>query len=274
MKKKIFALSLATFAIVFAAFSQSTRDCMALISGHSYIIKSVYDPTKVMTVLANSSQATMETYVSGDNDQIWTVTEHYPGTNSWFFNVANVASNITFDEKGGYVIPSKGEAWYGWVFEWNDAKTAVRMCHLLERWDYAATYDIAYPGVFMKLDPTGADNKVTPYKYARVITNGTRDMTAYNAVTTTPNGKYFDFTIVDTSTLTALTIKTIDNVGIYTKSGYIVLDKVAGMNINIFSVDGRLIKQIKSANAVETIPVQKGVYIVKANDITKKVAVN
>ncbi|MDO9154489.1 MAG: T9SS type A sorting domain-containing protein [Paludibacter sp.] len=268
MKKKFFTLSLIIFAIVFSTFSQSTRAFMHLTNGHDYIIKSVYDPTKVMTIRAGSSQATMETYVAGDNDQVWHITEQYPNSPVWFFYVDNIGKNLTFALNGNYHAVNHGAPYLGWNFEWNDTQTAVRMCNFEERWN-----DPNGNGCFMTLDPTGVDNKVTGQLYTIQI-GGVKNADAYNAVTTTGNMLYFDYTLVDISTLTSVSSNKVDNFYIYAQANNIILDNVAGKKVDVYSIEGKIVKQIKSANLLETIPVQNGIYIVKIEASTKKITVN
>lgn len=276
MKRKIFTSCLALIAISFTLFSQTTRERLFLTQGHYYVFKSFYEPTKVMTLTDGAITATMENYVPGNINQIWKVYRLIPGTER-YTNLVNVGTNLTFSDKGTLI--QNGDTinnnfgwttWCSWDLERSDDKTSVRFCHFLERWGWAATYEPQYKGLFLTLNP-GEDNKVTPFLYPRALVSGVRNYTAYNAA----EGLYFDFVPLEVSyTPSAVPNLLADNIDVSVRLGSIILNKVSGMKITIFSMDGRSIKQIKTANATETIPVQKGVYIIKVNNGTQKIVVD
>ncbi|MDO9154490.1 MAG: DUF6383 domain-containing protein [Paludibacter sp.] len=274
MKTRIFTLILAFFAFTMLGFSQSTREFMHLTDGHYYIIKSVINSNKVMTIRNGYKFAKMENYVAGDSAQMWHVTEQYPNSPVWFYFIDNkVAGDIihaplTFNYLGNldhnldYTKPFKG-----WNMEWNDDKTAVRMCNFFERWNNG---DPNANGCFMT-DSMGV--KVVAYIY-KMQTNGVYDGTEYSSVTDAPNQMFFDFTMVDTNTLQGLNDVSIVDFGLFAHAGNIVIDRANGLNISILSIDGRTVKQIKSARSQEVIAVQKGTYIVWVSGTAKKVIVN
>jgi len=276
MKKKIFTSCLALIAISFALFSQTTRERLFLTKGHYYVFKSFYEPTKVMAIYDGDITAKMETYVPGNANQIWKIYDANR-TSEKYTNIVNAGTNLIFNDHG--LIVQNGDtannntgwlAWDGWDLEQSDDKSAVRFCHFLERWGWAATYEPQYKGIFLTLNP-GENDKVTPFLYPRALVSGVRDYTAYNA----NEGLYFDFVPMEVSYTPSAVPNLLDsNIDISVRSGSIILNQVSGMNINVFSVDGRSIKQIKTANSVESIPVQKGVYVVKVNNGTQKVVVD
>lgn len=276
MKKKIFTSSLALIAISFTLFSQTTRERLFLTKGHYYVFKSFYEPTKVMAIYDGDITAKMETYVPGKANQIWKIYDANRSSEK-YTNIVNAGTNLIFNDKG--MIVQNGDTlnnntgwlgWDAWDLERSDDKTSIRFCHFLERWEWSATYEPQYKGVFLTLNP-GENDNVTPFLYPRALVSGVRDYTAYNAA----EGLYFDFVPLEVSyTPSAVPNLLADNIDVSVRSGSIILSKVSGMNITIFSMDGRSIKQIKSANSVESIPVQKGVYIIKVNNGTQKVVVD
>jgi hypothetical protein len=275
MKTKIFTALFALVAMSISVFSQTTRDRLFLQKGHYYIFKSVYQPQKVMTVHDGGTQAVMEQYVEGNPNQIWKVYDA-DRTEERYTNFVNVATNLAFDDHGRLVQNmdtikdgTGWEAWFGWDFELSDDRSAIRICHFLERWTWTATYQPEYKGVFLTLNP-GEDDYVTPFLYARCVTPGIRDYSAYNAA----EGQYFDFVIQEVNYYsTGVHNVWPDNVSIIVNSHSIVMKNVTGMKVNIYTVDGRLIKEIKTANNSETIPVSQGIYLVKVNNGVKKIIV-
>lgn len=65
---------------------------------------------------------------------------------------------------------------------------------------------------------------------------------------------------------------TIANGRIYTISDAIVIDGMAGANVAIYTLDGRLVSKVKAAASTQ-VPVSKGVYLVKVQQYTRKVVV-
>ena len=59
---------------------------------------------------------------------------------------------------------------------------------------------------------------------------------------------------------------------IYGTEGAIVIEGMAGADVTIYTVDGRLVQQVK-AEASTRVAVSKGVYVVKTRELSRAIAV-
>jgi hypothetical protein len=247
----------------------TNRDRLFLEVGHNYVFKSVYDSTLVMSnENINDVVFKMVPYIAGNQNQIWEVYNIQNGTEK-YTNIRNKATGKTIDNNGNIVDAASLGAgaipWQAWDFELSDDKKSVRLCHFLERWKWDVTFQTSFKGAFLTLN--SSENNVTPFFYNRCNVNGVRDYSAYNYA----EGHHFDFKPreIYNQNQVSSNLHTI-----YTGFGSIVFENTTGQNIDIYSVDGRLIKQFTSTSSYQSASIKKGVYIVKFNNEIHKVIVN
>ena len=251
---------------VSANTSAVTASRMILESGKTYIICLKENVNKVVAFNATGQKATIEDYVSGKTNQQFTL-QSWSNNTEDFVNFKDMANTLSWENSGNTGPSTTNNAWQGWDLQLN-ATGGVRFCHFLERWGWAATYGI--DGAFLRV----SDDKTTvvsvPYNKS-LAAGTTRDYTAYNAKA----GMYYDFMIKTPADYVSTVVKTenVKNSSAFGGQQTIVFNNVSNTNINIYSVDGRLIKNVKPNAETMQVRISKGIYLVNIDNRTSKVVV-
>ena len=251
---------------VSASTSATEASNMILETGKTYIICLKENVNKVVAFNASGQKAVIEDYVPGKANQTFTC-QAWLNNGEGFMNFNDVANNLTWEQSGNTNPSTSNNAWQGWDLQL-DATGGVRFCHFLERWGWPATFGI--DGAFLRV----SDDKTTVVSvlYSKSLDGGaTRDYTAYNAKA----GMYYDFMIKTPSDYVSTVVKTENAKNSSALGGQqtIILNNVSNTNINIYSVDGRLIKNVKPNAETMLVRISKGIYFVNIDNRTSKVVV-
>lgn len=268
MKKRIFTISMLSMCLTFTAWSQ-TGERYLLEYGKQYVFRVVGDESKVIAYYEGEGNFTVEPYVQGNTNQLFQL-DSFLDNEEAYMNFSVIANDYTWDDHGRPAkpnpkpTPSAQDTWFAWDLELNEDGN-IRFCHFLERWAWTATWEPQYKGVFMFL--SGTD--VSPMEYARCYTSGVRDHSEYEAM----EGELFDFK-VDVVGGTGIQDGIASNVNAFGRDKAVYLCNAENLNVVIYGVDGKVIKQLKSETASLKIDVpQAGIYFVKAGEQVIKVAV-